>query len=124
HEQKLVDFTEPFTQLINQGLILGPDGNKMSKSKGNVIDPAEYVDKYGSDALRLYLMFMGPYEEGGPWDSGRFEGTYRFIGKVWDMVTIEYQEVDVDSILEAELQSRLHKLIKKVSEDLKDVKFN
>lgn len=124
HEQKLIDFTEPFTQLINQGLILGPDGNKMSKSKGNVIDPAEYVDKYGSDALRLYLMFMGPYEEGGPWDSGRFEGTYRFIGKVWDMVAIEYQEVGIDTILEAELQSRLHKLIKKVSEDLKDVKFN
>lgn len=124
HEQKLIDFTEPFTQLINQGLILGPDGNKMSKSKGNVIDPAEYVDKYGSDALRLYLMFMGPYEEGGPWDSGRFEGTYRFIGKVWHMVTDDYRVSNLDTILEAQLQSRLHKLIKKVSEDLGDVKFN
>lgn len=124
HEQQLIGFTEPFTQLINQGLILGPDGNKMSKSKGNVIDPAEYVDKYGSDALRLYLMFMGPYEEGGPWDSGRFEGTYRFIGKVWDMVTGTYELKTLDTIVEAELQSRLHKVIKKVSEDLKDVKFN
>lgn len=124
YEQKLIDFTEPFTQLINQGLILGPDGNKMSKSKGNVIDPAEYVDKYGSDALRLYLMFMGPYEEGGPWDSGRFEGTYRFIGKVWDMVVNKYDFKTLDSVVEAELQSRLHKTIKKVSEDLNDVKFN
>lgn len=124
HEQKLLDFSEPFTQLINQGLILGPDGNKMSKSKGNVIDPAEYVDKYGSDALRLYLMFMGPYEEGGPWDSGRFEGTYRFIGKVWELVGGDYQERLIDSILETELQARLHKLIKKVNQDLIDVKFN
>ncbi len=124
HEQGMIEFTEPFTQLINQGLILGPDGNKMSKSKGNVIDPAEYVNKYGSDALRLYLMFMGPYEEGGPWDSGRFEGTYRFIGKVWDLVTNCYDPKTLDSVVEAELQSRLHKLIKKVSEDLENVKFN
>jgi leucyl-tRNA synthetase len=124
YDQKLITFNEPFTKLINQGIILGPDGNKMSKSKGNVIDPVEYLNKYGSDSLRLYLMFMGPYEDGGPWDSGRFEGTYRFVKKTWEMVLGEYAESDHDSIVEAELESKLNKLIKKVSEDLNDVKFN
>lgn len=124
HEQKLVDFDEPFTKLINQGIILGPDGNKMSKSKGNVIDPVEYLNKYGSDALRLYLMFMGPYEDGGPWDPQRFEGTYRFIKKVWELMVDDYKPQTLNTEQEAELESRLHKLIKKVGEDLNEVKFN
>ncbi len=124
HEQKLVDFDEPFTKLINQGIILGPDGNKMSKSKGNVIDPVEYLNKYGSDALRLYLMFMGPYEDGGPWDPQRFEGTYRFIKKVWELIVDDYKPQTLNTEQEAELESRLHKLIKKVGEDLNEVKFN
>ena len=96
----------------------------MSKSKGNVINPVEYLNKYGSDALRLYLMFMGPYEDGGPWDSGRFEGTFRFINKTWELVEDEYKSENQDSVVESELTSRLHKLIKKVSEDMKEVKFN
>jgi leucyl-tRNA synthetase len=119
-----LDFDEPFTRLINQGTILGPDGNKMSKSKGNVVNPDDYVDKYGSDAVRIYLMFMGPFEEGGPWDPNRFEGTNRFINKVWELVTGEYKETSHDSPTEAELEAKLHKLTKKVGEDTNAIRFN
>lgn len=123
-DQKLLDFDEPFTKLINQGIILGPDGNKMSKSKGNVVDPDDYVANYGADAVRLYLMFMGPYEDEKPWDADRFEGTYRFIRRVWDMVTTKYEEKQVDSTRETMLINLLHKTLRKVGEDIKSVKFN
>lgn len=105
-------------------MILGPDGNKMSKSKGNVVDPDEYVNKFGADSVRMYLMFMGPYDEGGPWDPKRFEGTYRFINKVWELSTGEYHETTHDSMVEAELEAKLHKTIKKVTEDVAATRFN
>lgn len=119
-----LDFDEPFLKLINQGMIDGPDGKKMSKSKGNVVNPDDYVDKYGSDAVRIYLMFMGPYDEGGPWDPRRFEGTYRFINKAWELTVGDYIEQAHDSAVEAELESKLHKLIKKVTEDMNAIRFN
>jgi leucyl-tRNA synthetase len=122
-EEGLIDFNEPFKKLINQGMILGSDGDKMSKRKGNVVDPLEYVDKYGADAVRLYLMFMGPYEEGGPWDPRRFEGTYRFIGKVWDLYQ-GYEPAAVKSTDETLLVRELHKTIRKVTSDLRGIKFN
>jgi len=124
YDQGHIDFDEPFSKLINQGMILGPDGNKMSKSKGNVVNPDDYVDKYGSDAVRMYLMFMGPYSDGGPWDTKRFEGTNRFINKAWELLTNQYDQKNQDSIKEAELESRLHKTIKKVGEDTSGVRFN
>ncbi len=126
-DQELLDFKEPFLKLINQGMILGPDGNKMSKSKGNVVDPTDYLDKYGSDAIRLYLMFMGPWEEGGPWDASRFEGPYRFMLKTYDTLSGVYtQNSDVApaGVAETGLLTSLHKLIKKLTEDLDDVHFN
>ena len=124
HSKGHLDFNEPFTKLINQGMIDGPDGKKMSKSKGNVINPDDYVDKYGADSVRMYLMFMGPYEDGGPWDPKRFEGTHRFVNKIWEMITSSYSEINVDSAVETELESKLHKLIKKVTEDVPNVRFN
>lgn len=124
HDQKLVSFEEPFTKLINQGMILGPDGNKMSKSKGNVIDPVQYVEKYGADAVRMYLMFMGPWEDGGPWDPQRFEGTYRFLQKVYATISAEYSPQEIDAAAETALDSSLHKLVKKVTEDLENTRFN
>jgi len=123
HEEGLIDFNEPFRRLINQGMILGSDGDKMSKRKGNVVDPLEYVNKYGADAVRLYLMFMGPYEEGGPWDPQRFEGTYRFIGKVWDLYH-GYEVSEANAATETALVRELHKTIRKVTSDLENIKFN
>jgi leucyl-tRNA synthetase len=123
HGEGLIDFNEPFKKLINQGMILGSDGDKMSKRKGNVVDPLEYIDKYGADAVRLYLMFMGPYEEGGPWDPQRFEGTYRFIGKVWELYQ-GYEPADIRAAQEALLVRELHKTIRKVTSDLRGIKFN
>lgn len=124
HDQHLLDFEEPFTQLINQGMILGPDGNKMSKSKGNVVDPVPYVEKYGSDAVRLYLMFLGPWQDGGPWDPSRFEGTYRFLGKAVATFSEGYVSGDIDIPRETAFVSALHRLVKKVGEDLPATKFN
>ena len=74
---------EPFKRLFNQGQILGADGERMSKSRGNVQDPDELVHKYGADTVRLFLMFMGPWDQGGPWNPQGIEGINRFLRRVW-----------------------------------------
>jgi leucyl-tRNA synthetase len=83
----LVNFSEPFTRLFHQGMVLGPDGQKMSKSRGNVIAPDKVVNKYGADAVRCYLMFMGPFDQGGPWNNQGIEGVARYMQRVWSLVT-------------------------------------
>jgi leucyl-tRNA synthetase len=96
----------------------------MSKSKGNVVDPDDFVSKYGSDAVRIYLMFIGAWEDGGPWDPQRFEGAHRFIQKAYAAVTEGYVEKDVDGTRDAALEIRLHKLIQKVTKELDAHRFN
>jgi leucyl-tRNA synthetase len=83
----LVNFSEPFTRLFHQGIVLGPDGQKMSKSRGNVIAPDEVVANYGADAVRCYLMFMGPFDQGGPWNNQGIEGVSRYLNRMWALVT-------------------------------------
>ncbi|HKS69524.1 MAG TPA: leucine--tRNA ligase, partial [Ktedonobacterales bacterium] len=83
----LLDFDEPFKRLFHQGIVLGPDGQKMSKSRGNVIAPDEVVQRYGADTVRAYLMFMGPFDQGGPWNSSSIEGVWRFMNRVWTLAT-------------------------------------
>jgi leucyl-tRNA synthetase len=83
YDQKLLHFDEPFKRLFNLGMILGPDGQKMSKSRGNVVNPDDWVSKYGADTFRMYLMFMGPYDQGGPFDTNGIAGVYRFLGRAW-----------------------------------------
>jgi leucyl-tRNA synthetase len=83
----LVQFSEPFTRLFHQGMVLGPDGQKMSKSHGNVIAPDDVVGKYGADAVRCYLMFMGPFDQGGPWNNQGIEGVSRYLNRMWALVT-------------------------------------
>ncbi|MBE6720756.1 MAG: leucine--tRNA ligase [Ruminococcaceae bacterium] len=115
-----VPFKEPYLKRTAQGLILGPDGVKMSKSRGNVIDPNEVVDVYGADVLRTYVLFMGDYEQAAPWSESSVKGCKRFIDRLWklqDMVT------DGDEY-SSELSSAMHKTIKKVSEDIEAMKFN
>ena len=85
---------EPFQRLVNQGIILGPDNQKMSKSRGNVVSPENVIEEYGADSLRLYEMFMGPIEQMKPWSMKGVEGVYRFLGRVWRLVMEETQEGD------------------------------
>ena len=85
----LVDFDEPMLRLFNQGMILGEDGEKMSKSQGNVVNPDDYVGKYGADTVRAFLMFIGPWDQGGPWNPRAIEGVQRFLQRVWSLVVDE-----------------------------------
>ena len=122
---------EPFQRLVNQGIILGPDNQKMSKSRGNVVNPENVIAEYGADSLRLYEMFMGPLEQMKPWSMKGVEGVYRFLGRVWRLVMEETQEGDWSlspELAEIELnnrQSRLaHATVKKVTEDIESFDFN
>ncbi|MBQ6938085.1 MAG: leucine--tRNA ligase [Clostridia bacterium] len=116
----LVPTSEPYAKRTAQGLILGPDGEKMSKSKGNVVDPNDVVDVYGADVLRAYVLFMGDYEQAAPWNESSMKGCKRFLDRVWELHT---KLVDGDSYRD-ELSSSMHKTIKKVSGDVESMKFN
>jgi leucyl-tRNA synthetase len=144
-----VSTPEPFYKLVNQGLILGEDGQKMSKSRGNVINPDDILVEYGADAFRLYEMFMGPLEMVKPWSTKGVEGVYRFLGRVWRLFVDEQSETEFEQTLTtnpergtelldgirlaagisdvqpnaAQLKA-LHACIKKVTEDLDGLRFN
>jgi leucyl-tRNA synthetase len=144
-----VSTPEPFYKLVNQGLILGEDSQKMSKSRGNVINPDDILAEYGADAFRLYEMFMGPLEMVKPWNTRGVEGVYRFLGRVWRLFVDEQSETDFEQSLTADPQrgpellrnirlaagiadtkptaaqlKALHACIKKVTEDLDGLRFN
>ena len=91
-----VSTPEPFFKLVNQGLILGEDGQKMSKSRGNVVNPDDILNEYGADAFRLYEMFMGPLEMVKPWSTKGVEGVYRFLGRVWRLFVDEKSETEFE----------------------------
>jgi leucyl-tRNA synthetase len=118
----LVDFSEPFNRLYNQGIILGEDAEKMSKSRGNVVNPQDYVDRYGSDALRDFLMFIGPWDQGGPWDGRGIEGVSRFLRRALSLTgdgNPSGAEADP-----TELARRTNRTVMKVTEDLETFRFN
>jgi len=122
-----VSTAEPFQKLVNQGIILGEDGQKMSKSRGNVINPDQVIDRYGADTLRLYEMFVGPLEQSKAWSTQGVEGVFRFLGRVWRLFVNEQGTVRAD-IRDQEPpleEKRLeHRLIKKVSQDFERMAFN
>ena len=120
YDLDLVPTSEPYAKRTAQGLILGPDGEKMSKSRGNVVDPNDVVDVYGADVLRLYVLFMGDYEKAAPWSESSVKGCKRFIDRIW---ALQDKMTDSDSYSDA-LRSKMHKTIKKVSEDIESMKFN
>ena len=143
-----VSTAEPFFKLVNQGLILGADGQKMSKSRGNVVNPDDILVEFGADAFRLYEMFMGPLQETKPWNTQGVEGVYRFLGRVWRAFVDEATETDYEQLAAAHGDSgglldgiqlsaalkdvpatpaqlkTLHTCIKKVTEDLEGMRFN
>jgi leucyl-tRNA synthetase len=122
----LVSHKEPFQKLIHQGMILGTDGEKMSKSRGNVVNPDDIVDSYGADALRLYEMFMGPLEKDKPWAEKGVQGVRRFLERVYRMCFDEHtgEVIAQDVAIPEELNKSLHKTIKKVTEDIENLAFN
>lgn len=126
HDRNGLLFDEPFKKLTNQGIILGPDGQKMSKSKGNVVSPDEQVNSYGADSLRLYMMFMGPYELGGPYNLGGIAGTRRFLDRSWTLINefLQTDKINSSPVQETAIMAATHRTIKKVSQDLEHLHFN
>ncbi len=122
-----VSTIEPFTRLINQGTILGEDGQKMSKSRGNVVNPDEVVNEYGADSLRLFEMFMGPLVDTKPWSTRGVEGVHRFLNRVWRMIIDEAGTVSLsirNVPMTTEQERLLHQTVKKVGADLESLNFN
>ncbi|MBA3534144.1 MAG: class I tRNA ligase family protein, partial [Ardenticatenales bacterium] len=116
---------EPFPSLYNQGIILGPDSQKMSKSRGNVVDPDELVAKYGADTVRGYLMFIGPWDQGGPFSMTGIEGVSRFYGRMWKLYTSAAQSNDAPSLEEiTRLERALHQTIERVQDAYEAFSFN
>ena len=128
YDLDLVSTKEPFKKLYNQGMILGDDGTKMSKSRGNVINPEEIMDEYGSDSMRLYEMFMGPLNKSKPWSTKGLQGCYRFVNKLWSIIVddngnlsskiVDSDEEDKDTLF------LHHQTIKKLGEDIENLHFN
>ncbi|MGB4014345.1 MAG: leucine--tRNA ligase, partial [Bacilli bacterium] len=116
----IVNTKEPFRKLFNQGMILGEDGEKMSKSRGNVLNPDAYVGEYGADAFRLYEMFMGPLEADKPWSTKNIEGARRFLDRVYRLYT-EFAEIVGEN---KNLERVFHQTVKKVTEDFENLRFN
>ncbi|GHO43405.1 leucine--tRNA ligase [Ktedonospora formicarum] len=121
-----LNFGEPFKRLFHQGMVLGPDGQKMSKSRGNVEPPDKYVDAYGADTVRCYMMFIGPFEAGGSFKAENLEGVWRFLNRFWSLVTDTWSEhSSTKETNESKAIERLrHKTIKRVTEDLSNFRFN
>lgn len=115
---------EPFTKMRHQGMILGPDHKKMSKSKGNVINPDVIVKKYGADTLRVYEMFMGSLEADKPWDDRAVQGVARFLNKIYKLFVLTLEGASSKRQSDEQLQRKLHATLKKVTQDLPALKFN
>jgi leucyl-tRNA synthetase len=120
----LINISEPMTALYNQGIILGEDSEKMSKSRGNVIAPDNLVQQYGADAVRVYMMFMAPWELGGPWNSDGIGGVTRFLNRVWRLAAGEPSEQAPEPIAPEDFKGLLHKTIHRVTGDMESFKFN
>ena len=122
-----VSTREPFMKLRHQGIILGEDSRKMSKSRGNVVNPDEVVQQYGADAMRMFEMFMGPLEEMKPWSTRNVEGVSRFLGRVWRLYADETGSLDAavrEATMSDDVEREFHTTVKKVGEDIEALRFN
>ncbi|GAA5435825.1 leucine--tRNA ligase [Deinococcus aquaticus] len=120
----LTKHSEPFAHLRNQGMILGEDGEKMSKSRGNVVDPDDLVREYGADTVRTYLMFIAPWELGGPWDPQGINGPAKWLSRVWTLYTDDKVTGPAETVTDADLRFAVHNTLKKVTGDFERLSFN
>jgi leucyl-tRNA synthetase len=121
----IVEIDEPMVRLFNQGQILGPDGQRMSKSRGNVIAPDDQVSRWGADTFRAYLMFLGPWDEGGPYDPSGINGVHRWLNRVWNVVTGDVEKAALPDATETrELRRWTHKTLRKVTDDMERFRWN
>ncbi len=127
HDMGHLTFDEPFLRLFHQGMVLGSDGQKMSKSRGNVEAPDKYVEKYGSDSVRCYMMFIGPFDAGGSFKADNLEGIWRFLNRIWSLIGDAWVDSSAKEAQTSEskaIERLRHKTIKRVTEDLKNFRFN
>ena len=126
HDLGLVSTREPFKKLVNQGMILGEDNQKMSKSRGNVINPDDTINEYGADTLRLYEMFMGPLEQVKPWNTKSVSGVHRFLNRAWNLLIDQEGKLHAKISAEGDLSltKTMHRTIKKVTEEIEQMKFH
>ena len=129
YDQGLVPNPEPYAARRGQGIVLASDGSKMSKSKGNVINPNEIIDAgYGADALRMGIAFLAPFDQTTPWNPNGVPGMYRFLNRVWDVVQIfiesDSDQKDSNPEIETKIQSEVHKTLREVTQDLENMRFN
>ncbi len=131
HDLGLVSTREPFQRLVNQGMILGEDMQKMSKSRGNVVNPDDLIRDYGADTLRMYEMFMGPLEQVKPWNTKSAGGVFKFLNRAWNLLIDEQGELqdtivadDAHPVGELDIERAMHRTIKKVTEDIESLKFH
>jgi leucyl-tRNA synthetase len=122
-------FSEPMTRLYNQGIILGEDREKMSKSRGNVVDPDDLVERYGADAVRCYLLFAFKWDQGGPWDSQGIQGPVRLLNDVWNLVVNSPHKGDdpgttLNTKVERAFRRKTHQTIQRVTQDIESFGFN
>jgi leucyl-tRNA synthetase len=115
---------EPMAQLRNQGIVLGEDSEKMSKSRGNVVSPDDLVNRYGADTVRAYLMFFARWDMGGPWNSSGIEGTSRWLRRVWNMLTEPAPTGDPDPQMLRNLRRKLHQILRNITRDFERFEFN
>lgn len=120
HEQGLVPNSEPFTRRISHGMILGPTGEKMSKSKGNVVNPNDMVRDYGADSLRVYEMFIGDYSKDAAWNEQGLKGCHKFLNRIWNL---QEKVIDGDNYSQ-DIEVLIHKTIKKVTDDIENLSYN
>jgi leucyl-tRNA synthetase len=124
HDAGLTPFDEPFARLLNQGQLMGPDGKRMSKSRGNVITPDHIAATYGTDALRVYSLFMAPFEQDVSWSTEGINGSRRFLNHVWRLYSDTYQTGSEAEGIDKELDHKLHLTIRQVTERIDTLRFN
>ena len=124
HDMGLIGFDEPFTSLVHQGIILGPDGERMSKSRGNVVSPDEFIEKYGSDVFRMYLGFGFNYVEGGPWNDDGIKAVHKFLQRVERLVESVLALPSGAGTADRQLEYQINYAIKRINDDIPAFSFN